>query len=497
MSDRGNSPQGVPCKGGDNMDRMGMEIVDHTIEMILVFDESGEIKFSNQTVNQELGYEEGMEHLNMKDVMLKQFCGDGDEFSIEELLNASEAVLYRKNLSCFTAAIRVVPSKVKEGQYQLLATDNTQRQELQRQLVRVKEEAAEAMKARNEFVANVTHELRTPLNGMRGHLTTLRDTNLDAKQMRTTDIILQCCENMAAIINNILDFSKMEAGKFTIEKKEFNFRKMLNHVIDTSITAINEKGLYLIANVAEDIPENVVGDELRVIQVLNNLLSNAIKFTSVGYISIEITKALEFDKELELFFMVKDTGIGMTREEQDKIFKSFTQADASITRKYGGTGLGLTITKQLVELMGGSIHLDSEKGKGSTFSFRIRLELAEHQEQAVVEGKSMTESVPLFKQCNTSVNRFDSMENFFSFGTQENTQEIRNKMEKLIICLELEAWDRAESFASNLKSLLRDREDLKKLVFRLEMCLRKEDYDKSMKRYQDLKAGLEAEIGGI
>lgn len=269
MNNRGNSLMGIPYEGGDDMDRMGMEIVDHTIEMILVFDESGEIKFSNQTVNQELGYEEGMEHLNMKDVMLKQFCGDGGGFSIGKLLSASEAVLYRKNQSCFTAAIRVVPSKVKQGQYQLLATDNTQRQELQRQLVRVKEEAAEAMKARNEFVANVTHELRTPLNGMRGHLTTLRDTNLDAKQLRTTDIILQCCENMAAIINNILDFSKMEAGKFTIEKKEFNFRKMLNHVIDTSITAINEKGLYLIANVAEDIPENVVGDELRIIQILN------------------------------------------------------------------------------------------------------------------------------------------------------------------------------------------------------------------------------------
>ena len=287
----------------------------------------------------------------------------------------------------------------------------------------------------------------------------------------------------------------MEAGKFTIEKKEFNFRNMVNHVIDTSITMINEKGLYLIANVAEDIPENVVGDELRIIQILNNLLSNAVKFTSVGYISIEITKTMEFDNELELFFMVKDTGIGMTKEEQDKIFKSFTQADASITRRYGGTGLGLTITKQLIELMSGNIRLDSEKGKGSTFSFRIRLDRAKQERQAE-QGLQEAET-PLLKQYNASIDRFDSMENFFSFGTQENVQEIRNKMEKLIICLELEAWDRAESFASNLKSLLQDREDLKKLVFRLEMCLRKEDYEKSMQRYQALKTKLEAEIGGM
>ncbi len=472
-----------------------IELIDQLMEIILVFDETGRIQFSNRAAIQELGYEEGMDHLHMKDVVLKQFLDDSQEFSLDEIQKASEAVLYRKNQSCFTASIKVVPSQVEQGHYHLLATDSTQRHELERQLVRVREETAEAMKARNEFVANVTHELRTPLNGMRGHLTTLRDTNLDSKQLRTTDIILQCCENMAAIINNILDFSKMEAGKFTIEKKEFNFRNMINHVIDTSITLINEKGLYLIANVAEDIPENVVGDELRIIQILNNLLSNAVKFTSVGYISIEITKTLEFDNELELFFMVKDTGIGMTKEEQDKIFKSFAQADASITRKYGGTGLGLTITKQLIELMSGNIRLDSEKGKGSTFSFRIRLDRAK-QEQQAEQGIQETET-PLLKQYNASIDRFDSMENFFSFGTQENVQEIRNKMEKLIICLELEAWDRAESFASNLKSLLQDREDLKKLVFRMEMCLRKEDYDKSMKRYQDLKTKLEAEIGGI
>lgn len=193
--------------------------------------------------------------------------------------------------------------------------------------------------------------------------------------------------------------------------------------------------------------------------------------------------------------MVKDTGIGMTKEEQDKIFKSFTQADASITRRYGGTGLGLTITKQLIELMSGNIRLDSEKGKGSTFSFRIRLDRAKQERQAE-QGLQEAET-PLLKQYNASIDRFDSMENFFSFGTQENVQEIRNKMEKLIICLELEAWDRAESFASNLKSLLQDREDLKKLVFRLEMCLRKEDYEKSMQRYQALKTKLEAEIGGM
>lgn len=482
------------------MDRMGMEIANNTIELIIVFDETGAIHFSNRAANLELGYEEGMEDVNLKTIMRQQFQSEGQdmEFSVDAIKDVKDTFLYRKNESGFPALVKIIPSQVLPGQYQLLGINITKRQEQERQLVKVKEEAAQAMKARNEFVANVTHELRTPLNGIRGHMTTLRETDLTSEQKRTTEIILQCCENMAAIINNILDFSKLEAGKFTIEQKEFQFREMLNHVIDVSITAINEKGLHLIVNVAEDIPEKIVGDSLRIAQILNNLFSNAVKFTSVGYISLEVTKTLEFDNEIELFFMVRDTGIGMSREEQDKIFKSFSQVDASITRKYGGTGLGLVITKQLVELMGGSINLESEKGKGSTFSFNLRLykaatEPAKEQE----EEEKKKESLLVFKEFSADVTKYDSMENYFTFGTPENMQEIRNKMEKLVICLELGAWDRAESFARDLKTLLKQKEELKKAVFRLEMCLRKEDYEKSMQRYQSLKDMLEAEIGGM
>lgn len=482
-------------------ERLGLEITNNAMEMVIVFDERGEIRFSNQTANRELGYEDGMDDVNLKTIVRRPFQMDGLEleFSVDQIQDITETVLYKQNESCFPVSVKIQPSEVCPGCYQLFATNITRRLELNKQIIKVREEASEAMKARNEFVANVTHELRTPLNGMRGHLAALRESGLDAEQNRTMDIIMQCCENMGAIINNILDFSKLEAGKFTIERANFNFRKMVNHVIDTSITAINDKGLYLIVNVADDIPENLCGDELRIVQILNNLLSNAIKFTSIGYISIDITKTLEFGNEIELFFMVSDTGIGMTQEEQDKIFRSFTQVDASITRRYGGTGLGLVITKQLVELMGGTINLESEKGKGSTFSFGLRLNRAEEAEGDGTDSqeREAEESLMLYKQNSGNIGKFDRMEKFFAFGSPENVQEIHNKMEKLIICLELEAWDKAESFAANLKSLLSEKEDLKKAVFRLEMCLRKEDYEKSMKRYQELKDLLDAEIGGI
>lgn len=480
------------------MDRMGMEFANNSSEIIIVFDEAGSIQFANRAAILELGYESEQDILNVsiKTIMRQQFQSDEQVFMIDAVKDAKETFLYRKNEAGFPASVKIFPSEAVPGQYQLFATNITKSMEKEKQLVKVKEEASQAMKARNEFVANVTHELRTPLNGIRGHMSTIRDSELTDEQRRTTNIIMQCCENMAVIINNILDFSKLEAGKFTIEQKEFSFREMMNQIVDVISTSVNEKGLHLIVNVAEDIPELLVGDQLRIEQILNNLLSNAVKFTSLGYISVEVTKTLEFDNEIELFFMVKDTGIGMTREEQDKTFKSFSQVDASITRKYGGTGLGLVITKQLVELMGGSINLESEKGKGTTFSFNIRLHKAATEEDSVDESRHQ-EAVFRFNQSSADVAKYDSMENYFTFGTPENAQEIRNKMEKLVICLELGSWDKAETFAANIKALLSHQEELKKAVFRLEMCLRKEDYDKSMKRYEALKEMLEAELGGM
>ncbi len=319
------------------------------------------------------------------------------------------------------------------------------------------------------------------------------EAGVTGEQKRTLDIILRCCENMSAIINNILDFSKLEAGKFTLEQKEFNFYQMINHAVETNITAINAKGLHTMVNIDKSIPEFLIGDELRLTQILNNLLSNAVKFTSVGYINIEVTKTVQFDDEIELFFVVSDTGIGISQEEKDKLFKSFSQVDASITRKYGGTGLGLAITKQLVELMNGSIHLDSEKGKGSSFSYSVRLHVAQDKK----EEHSVREQFEFINQ-NQDMSKFDNIGEIFHFGTAENTEELRSKMEKLIICLEVGAWEKAETFSHNIKALVEEGpQELKKAAFRLEMNVRKEKYEKAVEQYNNLKQLFEENVGGI
>ncbi len=459
---------------------------DASLEIILKFDSSGTILYGNRLAQESLGYGGGLAGIRLAQLFQADFQQEGSSvpFSIGRLSSLKEGMMYRKNGTCFPVHMSVY----SEGQQHLLFAINAAAQiETERKLARMKEEMEDTLKVRNEFVANVTHELRTPVNGIRGHVSTLLDAGVTKEQARTLDIIIRCCDNMSAIINNILDFSKLEAGKFTIEQKEFNFYEMVNHAVETNITAIDAKGLHIMVNMDKGIPEYLVGDPLRLTQILNNLLSNAIKFTSVGYISLEVTKTLQFDDEVELFFVVSDTGIGISQEEKDKLFKSFSQVDASITRKYGGTGLGLAITKQLVELMHGGIRLDSEKGKGSSFSFSVRLHQAQDKSQ---EGKGHEKFEFLSRR--QELERFDSMEEIFQFGTPKNREEINSKMEKLILCIEVGAWDKAEMFTHNIKSLVEQGpKDVKKAAFRLEMNVRKEDISKSMGQYNSLKELLE------
>lgn len=463
---------------------------DASLEIILRFDDDGRILYGNARAKEDLGYGEDLTEISLDVLFPAELPKEDDKFPLEKVAVMKEGMMYRKNGTCFPVRMNIM---VKERWNFMFAINIAQRIETERKLVRTKEEMEETIKVRNEFVANVTHELRTPVNGIKGHVTNLLESGVTGEVRNTLDIVVRCCENMSAIINNILDFSKLEAGKFVIEQKEFNFYKMINHTVETNITAINAKGLHIMVNIDKVIPEYLVGDELRLTQILNNLLSNAVKFTSVGYINIEVTKTVQFDDEIELFFVVSDTGIGISPEEKDKLFKSFSQVDASITRKYGGTGLGLAITKQLVELMHGSIHLESEKGKGSNFSFSVRLHVAKE----VKEENRVREQFEFINQ-NQDMSKYDSMEEFFQFGTPENTQELASKMEKLILCMEVEAWDKAETFAHNVKELVdKGPKEVKKAAFRLEMNVRKGDYDKSMEQYNNLRELLEENVGGM
>ena len=241
-----------------------------------------------------------------------------------------------------------------------------------RELAVAKAYAETASQAKGEFLANMSHEIRTPMNGIVTVVEFLEETSLTEKQREFTEIIKTSSENLLTIINDILDFSKIEAGQIELEKINFNPKKELETVLKPLELKAKDKGLVLKFSIDEkNIPRVLSGDALRIKQIIINLVNNAIKFTSSGGVFITVKKQENKKYKNYLRFEVKDTGIGISQKNVHKLFKSFSQTDASSTRKYGGTGLGLAISKNLTELMGGEIGIDSRVGKGSTFWFCI------------------------------------------------------------------------------------------------------------------------------
>ncbi|MBQ3602082.1 MAG: hypothetical protein II992_12935 [Lachnospiraceae bacterium] len=477
------------------------QFMDYGLEIVLFFDEEGKVTEGNQTAKNELGYGEEINEISICRIFpnvlkYKEEALSFSDLEIEKSVvqgDKIETVAYRKNQTCFSVDLKVVIKKENGSFFGMCLALNTATQVgAIKDMVKAKEKVEDATKIRNEFVSNVTHELRTPVNGILGISKNLLDTNLDEQQKESIHIIHMCCSNMIQIINNLLDFSKLEAGKFSIEEREFSFREAIDKIISMNINQVNEKGLKLLLNISPEIPERIIGDELRISQILTNLINNAVKFTSVGQIVVDVVKTIELNHTVELFFMVMDTGIGIASEDMDKLFKSFSQVDASITRRFGGSGLGLTIVKQLVELMDGEIHVESEKGKGSTFSFSIRVKKADigiEETQAYKSGKFVYDGNTR-REIVDLQDEICDLEEIYCFGTAENKKEIKNTMEKLILCIEMENWEKAELFSGTVKKLVESDKDLKRKAFRLEMTIRKEDYENAITQYKELKEAL-------
>lgn len=467
------------------------QIMEQSLEMVIVFEESGRIQYANRMANLLLEFDFGLDGESITHIFPGTFSKQNGVLSstISYGEKMQSLMAYRSNKTCFPVEARIIDQRDSAGVFLCMAVDASKQNYYARRASVADEQVTEAQQVKTQFVANVTHELRTPVNGILGNAQQLIEIETEPRKQKLLRLIERGCNDMHAIINNILDFSKLEAGKVELEKRSFQFRGMMEYIKSTHINKINEKGLQFFMTISPDIPEYIIGDELRIGQVLNNLLSNATKFTSTGRITVEVVKTAQMDKRIELFFMVIDTGIGIAQDNLDRLFKSFSQVEASTTRKYGGTGLGLNISKQLVELMDGSIHVESEPNRGTMFSFHIWVDVPEEEASGVETVISYEMKMPKFLE-------LDSNEQLMVFGSAENREELERKLNKLILSVEMDNWEKAEMFMESVKQLTMDApQPVKSSALRLKMAVQKADYDKVTTNFEIFKQAL-AETNG-
>ncbi len=393
----------------ENRERYRM-IFDNARDIVIMMDLNGRILEANKSAIETYGYlKDELIGMDINKIWL-------NSTAIREQIKKSvqkqiflEAVHRRKDGSIFVSEVST--QLINIGEKQILFSiirDITERKRAEEELHVSRERAEAANRAKSQFLASMSHEIRTPINGMTGMIDLTLLTELTKEQRENLITAKACADSLLNIINDVLDFSKMEAGKLSIDEKNFDLKELTEELLKPYTLRVKEKGLFLKYTVPDNIPRYLVGDPGRLRQIIDNLMGNAVKFTNQGFINFEISKTSEADGIVELLFRISDTGIGISEDNISSLFTSFHQVESSFTKKYGGTGLGLAIAKRLVEMMGGSIGVESSKGNGSSFYFFLKFKegnLAVSTERKAPETKKTDNPLMILLVEDDEVNR--------------------------------------------------------------------------------------------
>ncbi len=359
------------------VDTRSMEITGCNKKAIEVFGLSGKEEIVGTSARQLLG-----------DIMEEHIAVQGRQQFTKKSPWYGNMDFVRKDDTPFFAYVNIVPFSHREYNFcKISILDITEIKIAEFEILKAKEKAEKAVQVKSRFLSNMSHELRTPLNAIIGTTNIILHEEYLPSQKQSFEVLKYSSEHMMQLVNDILDFSKIEAGKMVLESAPFNIKSFLQKVVSPFNTPISAKNLALEIKIDDSANLEVFGDEMRLIQVMNNLLANAIKFTEKGAITVEVKTVTLRSQTADIYFAVKDTGIGIAQNKMRQIFESFMQADIETTRKFGGTGLGLAISKKIVAQMGGNLQAESKTGAGSTFYFTLGFKIAARQKSYVDENK--------------------------------------------------------------------------------------------------------------
>lgn len=459
-------------------------MVNNINEIILFFQENGRIVDCNKAAKDLLNYGDDILNMYISDIFKDAVTLQDNCIVIDSKYNniSNETDAYTNNKTSICVELKIIFNRVQKNFIGLcVAYDITFQKKLISKLKHIRSKMKTLLNMKNRAVENIVHELRTPISGIMGMSELLMDMRIDKDQKAYISIIYQCCKRMNTIINDLFDVSILRNKRLILQEEEFNFRLMIDNVIVFYRNNISEKNLKLTISISEDIPVYLIGDEIRLAQIIDNLLSNAIKFTDAGEIILDVSMISQNSEGVELLFTVIDTGIGVINKDRNKIFMSFYQTDGSISRRYGGIGIGLSICKMLVRAMGGSISIEGTKDKGSIFAFNIYLKSTN------LNNKDINDSL-----LSDNANIYTATTQEICDSNYDNHIEIIADglfiIERLKIAISSENWRQAEQLASKLRDLiLTEDKEITGKALQLLFSIRKEDREQSIDRIEDLK----------